>query len=567
MTQNFLSCDRDQEFMLPPRITDWLPESHPVWFFIETIESMRPKLGSFYARYRTDGWGRAAFEPTMMLTLVCFAFYNKVLHSRQIERACRQDVAFRVITANRVPDHATIARFRQANRESIKVLFAEALGLCREAGLVSAALIAIDGTKIAASASPKRNRTAEQIDKELEQLELEVAEEILTQAEAADRADDEALGPDSDGDELPEALRTKKARAEWLRQRRQKLIDDEATRHADYEDRKDHHREARAQGKEEARPRPPRPPRSGKPRVNLTDPDSKTMKAPGGFVQGYNVQAAVNENQIIVAAEVTNAAADVHQFEPMLKAAQANLKAVGAGEIATVVADAGYYSDHNLRLDAGVDVLISPGVRGEVDEGEVLAAEAAFAAAAAEHQAKIRAIEELADRRAAVLDRVVAGEVTVHEAAGLLGNHLSYVRILLRRYRTRGREGLLPKRLPPKPLRDGRLEMWDKLSSEEGKATYKRRGQTVEPVFGQIKEGQGFRQFTCRGLEACRAEWLLMAAVHNIAKLMRSGSKFGLSSRANSFTGPQPSGGHRRFRVRWGGLSPLGLRSALLRVT
>ena len=129
MTQNFLSCDRDQEFMLPPSITDWLPESHPVWFFIETFESMRPKLGAFYARYRSDGWGRAAFEPTMMLTLLCYAYFNKVIHSRQIERLCRQDIAFRVITANRVPDHATIARFRQANWDSMRSLFTEALRL------------------------------------------------------------------------------------------------------------------------------------------------------------------------------------------------------------------------------------------------------------------------------------------------------------------------------------------------------------------------------------------------------------------------------------------------------
>ena len=123
MTQNFLSCDRDQDLMLPPSIVDWLPESHPVWFFIETIESMRPRLGALYAGYRSDGWGRAAFEPSMMLTLLCFAYFNKVIHSRQIERLCRQDVAFRVITANQCPDHTTIARFRQRHEDAIAGLF------------------------------------------------------------------------------------------------------------------------------------------------------------------------------------------------------------------------------------------------------------------------------------------------------------------------------------------------------------------------------------------------------------------------------------------------------------
>jgi transposase len=564
VTQNFLSCDRDQEYMLPPSITDWLPESHPVWFFIEAIESMRPKFGAFYARYRSDGWGRAAFEPTMMVTLLCYAYFNKVISSRQIERHCRQDIAFRAITANRMPDHATIARFRQANWDSMKSLFTEVLRACREAGLVSAGLIAIDGTKIAASASSKRNRSAEQIDKELAQLELEIAEDMLSQAEAADAADDERLGPDAAGGEMPEAVATKKARAEWLRQRRQKLDDDEAARHADHEARKASHKQARAQGSEEAPPRPPRPPRSGKPRVNLTDPDSKTMKCPGGYLQGYNAQAAVNEHQIIVATDVTNAAADVYQFEPMAASAQANLAEVGADRMARVVADTGYYCDHNARLDLGADVLICPSFRDEADLEEALAAEVARAAAEAEYQAKLREIEELADRRVAVLDRVIAGEITRQDAAVLLGSCLSHVHTLLRRYRARGRDGITPKRLPPRPRSDPRLRMRDKLSSEEGRAAYRQRSQTVEPVFGQIKEGRGFRQFSCRGLRACKGEWDLIGAVHNLAKLMRSGGKHAPSPHTTTSRGSQPSRGPRRSRLRRGWSSPLRLRSALL---
>ncbi|MEA2592098.1 MAG: hypothetical protein QOD62_1929 [Actinomycetota bacterium] len=541
MTQNFLSCDRDQDLMLPPSIVDWLPESHPVWFFIETIESMRPRLGTLYTRYRSDGWGRAAFEPSMMLTLLCFAYFNKVIHSRKIERLCRQDVAFRVITANRVPDHATIARFRQANRPAMKELFTEVLRLCEEAGLVAAGVIAIDGTKIAASASSKRNRSAEAIDKEVDQLELEV-EGLLAGAEAADRADDERLGPGAVGDEMPEAVATRKARAEWLRQRKQKLIDDEAARQADYEARKASHKEAKAQGCEESPPRLPRPPRGGKPRVNLTDPDSKTMKTPGGFLQGYNVQTAVNEHQVIVATEVTNAAADVYQFEPMAKAAKANLAEVGAGQMAAVVADAGYYSDHNARLDLGADVLICPTSRNDADLKQALAAEAVRESAEAAYRAKLRAAHELGDRRVAVLDRLVANEITTDEAAGLLGSSPSYVCALLRRYRAQGRDGVMPKRLPPKPRSDARIEMLAKVSSEDGKATYKKRGQTIEPVFGQIKEALGFRRFTCRGLQACGSEWNLIAAVHNLMKLMRSGKKQTTASHTLGLTGgSQPS--------------------------
>jgi len=551
--------------MLPPSIIDWLPESHPVWFFIDTIEVMRPRLGSFYAGYRSDGWGRAAFEPSMMLTLLCFAYFNDVFHSRQIERACRQDVAFRMITANRVPDHATIARFRQANGEAVKELFAEVLALCEDAGFLAGGLVAVDGTKVAANASMKRNRTAAQIDAELDRLHQErtrLAGDLLDRAEAADRADDEKLGPAGVGDELPEALATRAARAEWLKHAKRKLFDDESARQADYEARKAHHEEARAAASKEAAPPPPHPPRSTEPRVNLTDPDSKIMRtSTGGRLQGYNAQTVVNEHQIIVATTVTNAAADVHQLEPMVSAAQANLAAVGAASPTAVVADAGYYSDHNAGLDLGVDLLICPTARGGADPEEALAAEAARSLAEAAYAAKLQAAHELADRRAAVLERVIAGEITRREAASLLGVCPSSVSGLLRRYRAEGRDGLLPRRLPAKPPCGARARMLAKLSTEEAGATYKKRAQTVEPVFGQIKKERGFRRFTCRGLQACEGEWILVAAVHNLAKLMRAAGKGSAASSTAGPTGGSKPSHPRRFPQGW--LRHVGLRGHL----
>jgi hypothetical protein len=447
----------------------------------------------------------------MMLTLTCYAMFRGLRSSRDIEQHCRQDVAFRVITANRVPDHATIARFRQANRAAMKELFGEVLALCVEAGLVEAGLIAIDGTKIAADASSKRNRTAAAIDKEVER--------ILDEAEAADKADDEQLGLGVSGHEVPEALRTRKGRAEWLRGRKQALLDDEAARQAAHEERRRRHEEARAGGSDEAAPAALHPPRGGKPKVNLTDPDSKTMKTRCGFLQGYNAQAAVNENQIIVAAALTNAAADVHELEPMIEAATTNLAEVGAGQITTVVADAGYYSDHNAGLGVGPDLLICPTSRREGDIDEARVAEAARMSA---YQAALDAAEALADRRQGVFERMLRKEIDTAQAAGLLGISTSYVNAMLRRYRRLGREGVMPKRLPPKPAPRARGAMLDKLSTEEGRAAYAKRAQTVEPVFGQIKECLRVRRFMCRGLEACGAEWNLVAAVHNLMKLWRA---------------------------------------------
>jgi transposase len=153
MPQNFLTCDRDQPLLLPPDLREWLPEDHLAWFVIEAIEEL--DLGSFYAAYRQDGHGRAAHEPKMMLTLLAYAYAVGERSSRAIERRCREDVAFRVICANQVPDHATIARFRVRHEEALADLFGQVLGLCAEAGIVEVGVLAVDGTKV----EPRRATT------------------------------------------------------------------------------------------------------------------------------------------------------------------------------------------------------------------------------------------------------------------------------------------------------------------------------------------------------------------------------------------------------------------------
>ena len=178
MPQNFLSCDRDQPMLLPPDLREWLDEDHLAWFVIEAIEEL--DLGPFFASYRADGHGRAAHDPKMMVTLLTYAYAVGERSSRGIERRCREDIAFRVICANQVPDHATIARFRVRHQEALGDLFGQILGLCAEAGLVEVGVIAVDGTKLAAAASDGAIRTYEQI-----------AAEILEEAGRIDAAEDE----------------------------------------------------------------------------------------------------------------------------------------------------------------------------------------------------------------------------------------------------------------------------------------------------------------------------------------------------------------------------------------
>ena len=155
MPQNFIECDREQAFLMPPSLRDWLPADHLAWFVLETVD--RLDLEAFYAAYRPDGHGRAAYEPSMVVALLMYAYSTKVYSSRDIERHCRQDIAYRVITANRVPDHATVARFVRRHEQPLAGLFGSVLRLCASAGLVRSGVVAVDGTKLTASASSDSN--------------------------------------------------------------------------------------------------------------------------------------------------------------------------------------------------------------------------------------------------------------------------------------------------------------------------------------------------------------------------------------------------------------------------
>ena len=225
MAPNFLLCDRDQELLLPPSLREWLPEDHLAWFVLDAVDEL--DLGAFYAAYREDGWGRAAFEPSMMVALLLYAYAVGERSSRGIERRCREDVAFRVITANQVPDHATIARFRARHEQALADIFAQVLALCAKAGLVSVGLVALDGSLVAGNASQGATRSYASIREEVERM--------LAQAAQADAAEEERLG-DARGDELPAELVDPRSRRERLRRCKEELEEEQAEEEAAYQE-------------------------------------------------------------------------------------------------------------------------------------------------------------------------------------------------------------------------------------------------------------------------------------------------------------------------------------------
>jgi transposase len=222
--QRFIAADRDQELLMPPALADWLPDDHLAWFIIDAVAAL--DLGPFVARYRADGRGRAAYDPQAMLALTLYAYCVGERSSRAIERRCAEDVAFRVILANQRPDHATIARFRARHQAELAGLFGQVLSLCADAGMVRVGVVALDGTRMAASAARRANLDRERIERE--------ARRILAEAAEADEREDARYGT-ARGDELPRGLSRRAGRLERLREAARRLDEREAERLARHE--------------------------------------------------------------------------------------------------------------------------------------------------------------------------------------------------------------------------------------------------------------------------------------------------------------------------------------------
>jgi transposase len=358
MAQNFLSCDRGQAMLLPASVAEWLPEGHLARFVVAVVE--RLDLAAFYAAYRADGSGRPAHDPAMMVALVLYNYAVGVRSSRAIERRCIEDVACRFVAANRAPDHVTINRFRSRHQDALSALFSEVLALCAQAGMVRVGAVALDSTKLAADASLGANRTYEGLRAE--------AERILEEAAAIDAAEDELYG-ERRGDELPEELADPKTRSARIKELLEEREAERERIEAEHEAKRAAYTEQTERTGRRPRGRAPGPELPKEQRalfarkVNVTDPDSAIVSDRGKLIQGYNVQAAVCEGQLIVAAEATAIATDHGQLVPMLTRAREQLARAGVeGEIGTVLADSGYWNAAQVReLQAsGLDLLVQP---------------------------------------------------------------------------------------------------------------------------------------------------------------------------------------------------------------
>lgn len=457
MGQNFIESEREQMFLLPQDIRKWLPDDDICWFVIESVESM--DLAPFYSSYRQDGTGRAAYDPKMMLTLVLYSYMMGERSSRKIEKLCRRDISFRVITGNLTPDHTTICRFRKENSDKLESLFIEVLRLCVKGDIVNPNVVAVDGTRIKANASMDRNVV---IDEQIEK----VVKGWLDEAEKIDAEEDELYGQDNPGCKLPEKLSDPEKRKKFLNEYFERKREGEQAEKKQAEVVKRRKAEQKRTGKKKGprikSPSEARAKVDGKSKkINTTDPESRIMKGPHGHLQGYNAQIAVTKDQVIMAAELYKESSDAQLLHPVLESAKRNASQAGcATRIEDAVADAGYMSEDNLIRE-------NTSENGKEKEGPRLF---------------------IATKK----DRYLAREL---------------------------------KETPiiDEPLDESELTALEKMTarhmSARGRELFKLRATTVEPVFGQIKEGRRCRRFMLRGIDACRGELMLFCAAHNLLKM------------------------------------------------
>lgn len=455
MATRYVNIDRDTPLLLPPDLRDWVPADHLVHFVIDAMESVDVQQ----ARVNERGTGSAQYPPRMLLGLLSYSYATGIFSSRQIERQTYENVAVRLLCADTHPDHDTLCTFRRQNGPLLQSAFAQVLELAARCGVlkVGGVTVAIDGTKILASASKHSAVSYAHAGQTMQTLELEIAE-LLAKAEQADAT------PLQDGLTIPAEVQRRQERKARLARARAEM---EARAYARCQAEQAEHaaklaaREAlRAAGQKPRGPEPkaPDPTPGDKDQVNFTDEESRIMKTKDGFQQSYNAQAALETNsRLIVGARVSQAPNDKQELLPDLAAVNLHVRP------AVVLIDSGFAS-----------------------EGAVTAAERDAPAGSTSLLILAALQREPHGRTVAQLEQRVDPPAPAHDA----------------------------------PFAE---RMRHRTATTTGRALYKLRQQTIEPVFGIIKEAMGFRRFSLRGLAKVTLEWDLVTLAYNLKRLHRLG--------------------------------------------
>ena len=452
MPARFVSIDHDTPMLLPPDLRDWVPEDHLVQFIMEAVGLLDVSTACVNHR----GTGSEQYPPGMMLGLLIYCYATGTFSSRRIERLTHENVAVRLLCADRHPDHDSICTFRRENRALLESSFHQVLEVAARIRVlrVGDVTLALDGTKILANASKHSAVSHGHAVKQMVLLEEQIAE-LLAKADAADSA------PLEDGLTVPGEIARRRERLEKLREATAVIEARARERHreelAAFEAKQREREEKQKATGRKPRGREPKPPQEGpraKDQYNFTDAESRVMKTGGGFEQAYNAQAAVEiQSRLVVSPTVSDAPNDKEELVPTLGCVSPVVESIGA-----VLIDSGFYSEAAVAA-------------AEQSHNDTPAPKIYAATGRQPHGRSVAQLEQRADPPAPGAD-ASAKEIMAH-----------------------------------------------RLVTQAGRKLYAQRKQTIEPVFGIIKATMGFRRFSLRGLAKVRIEWTLVTLAYNLKRL------------------------------------------------
>lgn len=458
MSKRFRTYNLDQQLLLPPDLREWVPEGHLALFILDVVAEL--DLSAIYEVYEVQRRGQPPYNPSMMVALLLYAYCTGKPSSRKIEQATYDDVAYRVLTGDQHPDHDTIATFRKRHLEALSALFMQVLLLCREAGLVKLGHVSLDGTKVKANASKHKAMSYQRMSETEKRLEEEI-ERLLKQAKGTDTTEDEEYGKERRGDELPAELARRETRLAKIREAKaalEKEAKEKAAERAEFQRAK---LEARARKEAETGRK------TGGPKPK--DPENPDEAVPEPKAQ----RNFTDPESRIMKDGATKSFVQAY-----------NAQAVVDDEAQIIIAaDITQQSNDKNQLKSMLQQVESN--LGQLPEK--MSADSGYFSN-----------DNVTD--------VLFEDVDLYIPPGRQKHHQAVEN-------TSG------------PAPPGALpidEMRHKLRTPEGRKIYKMRKAIVEPVFGQIKEAQGFRQFSLRGLRAVTMEWDLVCLTHNLLKLFRA---------------------------------------------
>jgi transposase len=532
MAKGYRPVDRDQPFLFPPDMREWLPADHPVWLVIRVVEG-HMDTSAFHARRKTGGAGTAGYDPDMLVTVLVWAYAHGVTSSRDIERLCGTDVAFRVICAGNLPDHVTFARFRADFPGAVAAFFAEVLKLCARLGMGKVGTVALDGMKIAASASKAANRTEDTL--------VKLAAEAVAAHAAADAAEDELFGAGRRGDEVPEDA--------WSPRRRDERI---AAALASLKAEREAAQAAAAAKAEAFRERQRSGQRTGaapkQAAVELAEENLARARAAraaqlaeleercaAGQPDRRSRTAGIDDYCRVRQAEAKLEATRARAAEAERKAAEKAATAKGPGPVRNItdpdsrlmpVRGGGFIQGYNTQNMPSEDgLIIATELTGEqADCGSfepMLAKGQEAAALIAAHRPAPAPGQAAGSQEQDGIGLALADAGYCSEANLTCPGPDRLIAV------GKGRDLEKAARDPgsPGPHWGGPAiqAMRERLKTPDGITAYRQRGHIAETPHGHIKHNMGLRQLSMRGKRKASAEWEFICAVHNLFKALSTG--------------------------------------------